>query len=276
MAIGNPSGNGRSVSVRFFDPESAAERYARGRPYYHPCVIERMRAVLAGVTPLRMALDVGCGTGLSSIALRPIARRIVGVDASTSMLARAPRDAAVTYLAGEAEALPISRGAVDLVTVASAFHWLARDAFLAEARRVLAPGGWLVVYDNYFAAQMVGGAPATDAYAAWSLERFLPRFPTPARPRVAFGSDDAARRGFRLIDQERYDNTVAFSPAGLVAYLVTQTNVIAAVEGAGEPLEDVRRWLLDEVTPLFGGRPDAAFRFHGPIWYLRAEAFGAA
>lgn len=267
---------GSSVNVRFFEPDSAAGRYARGRPYYHPSVVGRVRAVLAGVAPLRRALDVGCGTGLSSIALRPVARRIVGVDASTSMLARAPRDATVTYLAGEAEALPIARGAVDLVTVASAFHWLERGAFLAEAHRVLVPGGWLVVYDNYFAAQMIGVEPATDAYATWNRERFLARFPTPPRPQVALGPDDAARHGFRLIDQQRYDNSVDFSPAGLVAYLVTQTNVIAAVEGAGEPLEDVRRWLLDEVTPLFGARPDAAFRFHGPIWYLRAEPVGAA
>jgi hypothetical protein len=86
---------------------------------------------------------------------------------------------------------------------------------------------------------------------------------------VAFDTEEAARKGFRLVGQERYQNVVTFSPEKLIDYLVTQTNVIAAVEGGRENLADVRHWLMQSITPLFENREDAHFLFQGPIWFLQ-------
>ena len=173
----------------------------------------------------------------------------------------------MAYVAGAAEALPLVAGYFDLVTVSSAFHWLERERFLAEVRRVLVDAGWLVVYDNFFGAQMEG-APA---FNAWIRGMYLSRFPTPPRPRTTFGPDEAARHGFRFAGQELYQNPVVFSAERRVDYLVTQTNVIAAVEGGREPLADVRQWLREGVEPLFADRPEASFPFSGPIWYLQKQ-----
>jgi hypothetical protein len=71
------------------------------------------------------------------------------------------------------------------------------------------------------------------------------------------------------LGQEHYDNRVTFSAETLVTYLVTQSNVIAAVEGGRESITDVREWLREGTAPLFGTRTEASFLFAGPIWYLR-------
>ena len=54
----------------------------------------------------------------------------------------------------------------------------------------------------------------------------------------------------------------------LTRYLLTQTNVIAAVETGRAPLPDVAEWITAGVTPYFAGGA-RAMRFSGTIWYLR-------
>ena len=67
---------------------------------------------------------------------------------------------------------------------------------------------------------------------------------------------------------ENYGNEVRFTPPQLISYLLTQSNVIAAVEQGREAIEDVARWLLQSVSPLFLA-PTGTFRFGGSIRYLR-------
>jgi SAM-dependent methyltransferase len=62
--------------MNYFGHETAAERYAQSRPYFHRLVIERIRGLLKLEGPVRIALDVGCGTGQSALALAEIALAI--------------------------------------------------------------------------------------------------------------------------------------------------------------------------------------------------------
>lgn len=99
-------------------------------------------------------LDLACGTGLlieRLLAVDPTLS-IVGVDLSEDMLAHARRRfegrAEVSLRSGRAEAVPLADASVDAVVIANAFH-LVRDraAALRECRRVLVPGGSLVIVD---------------------------------------------------------------------------------------------------------------------------------
>jgi ubiquinone/menaquinone biosynthesis C-methylase UbiE len=101
---------------------------------------------LAGVSAADRAVDVGCGPGN---AVRGAARRgarATGVDPSSEMLwiARAVsrRRPGLEWVQGSAEHLPLpDASATVLWTVASVHHWTDVGAGLAEAFRVLEPGG---------------------------------------------------------------------------------------------------------------------------------------
>ena len=96
--------------------------------------------------------DLGCGTGQVAAALAPFVARVVAVDRSREMLQAARRrlrDARnVEVRRGELEALPISDAELDAATLLLVLHHLPDPAIaLAEAARVLRPGGRLVIID---------------------------------------------------------------------------------------------------------------------------------
>ena len=250
--------------MNYFSPKSAAERYARGRPYFHPAIVGRIKDSLPITEPLSSALDVGCGTGLSAIALKELAQNVTGVDASAEMIALAPKEHGVRYFVTPAENLPFDEKEFDLITLSQVFHWLDRGRFLTEASRVLRPGGWLIAYDNYFTGRMAGH----PGYQSW-YEEYLERYPMPPRAKVSFTPEDTNPHGFRLLKEEWYKNTIGFSPEGLIGFLITQTNVIAAVEGGGEKIEDVCSWLGGRLKSVFGDAKERGFIFNAPIWYLQ-------
>lgn len=110
---------------------------------------------LAAPTRQDHALDVATGTGNTALALAPFVQDVTGVDVAQAMLTHARDRAAreglgnATFRSGDAEVLPFPDGTFTLVTSRHAPHHFARlDRFLAEAWRVLRPGGRLVIADQ--------------------------------------------------------------------------------------------------------------------------------
>ncbi len=262
-------GGSRGISgderVNLFDAKSAARVYARGRPYHQDVVIERIKSRLKLDRKLDRALDAACGTGLSCFALKAIATRVHGVDISIEMLDQGARDERIDYAVCPSERLAIGDAAVDLVTVSSAFHWFDRDRFLSEAKRVLRPMGWHVIYNNFFFSRM----KETADFGTWFTSTHLKEFPTPPRDNRRFDEDDAERAGFTFVEREWYTNDVSWDASQLVDYLLTQTNVSAVVEDGAWTLDDVRGYLQREVGPFFPATGRGTFEFGGPIWFLR-------
>ena len=130
--------------------DRAARGYAR-QEWLERAAVARTLALAAPREDDRL-LDVGTGTGLvlRTLAARPDRpRQAVGLDASAAMLARVgPLPAGWRTATGDAVALPLPDASVDVATAAYLLHVLApgpRAAALGELRRVVRPGGRLVV-----------------------------------------------------------------------------------------------------------------------------------
>lgn len=110
-------------------------------------------AVISRMPPSRCAVDLGCGTGQLLRGMLSRAENIIGVDGSPRMIELAKRllaaDASrVSLRIGDLEHLPLRDSEADFVTVNMVLHHLPEPfGSLDEIRRVLAPGGRLLVTD---------------------------------------------------------------------------------------------------------------------------------
>ncbi len=242
-----------------FSGELAARRYAAGRLDVHA---EFVRRILWGLGGRRFesALDIGCGTGLSTRPLAAACRVAVGIDLSAPMLREARRRAPSRLVLGRGEQLPFPAGSFDLVTMGSAFHWCEPGPLAAGIRRVLAPEGCLAVFDHFLTGRMEG----EPRFAAW-FEAYRKRFPAPPRhPDFEATRDE----GFLPVARERFEHEVPLSLDALVAYVTSQSSVLAAV-GAGLFVGEADALVRADLEPLFRDRGTAAVVYRGELDVLR-------
>lgn len=246
-----------------FDSAAVAAGYSADRPYFHPEVMSRVWEVTGFCGRLPRALDVGCGAGLSSIALVELADRVVGVDCSRSMIRSAIRHPQVTYCTCRAEEIPFRTG-FDLITLAGSVNWIDRSRFLTEARRLLPVSGYVVVYDNTIRGKMDGD----EGFSRWYTEGYLRRYPKPPRDESPITAAEATTYGFAFVHAQDYSNSVEFTLERFVAYLITQSNVTAALAAGDGGGQRARAWLTASLRWFFAGGA-RRLEFGGYIWYLR-------
>lgn len=137
---------------------------------------ERLRSWLPA--PPADVVDLGCGTGTLSVLLAGAGHRVVGVDLSIEMVARARAKAdaagvAASFHHGDAAAPPVPPRSADVVLVRHLL-WTLPDPpqALADWSRLLRPGGVLVLIEGRWSA--AGGSDGGDHEA--ELRRTLPWF----------------------------------------------------------------------------------------------------
>lgn len=149
-------------TTRAFDGK--AEAYAQCRPDYATQAIEAILSI-AGLGKHSAIADLGAGTGMLAQHFVQRVGQVFAIEPNDEMRAVArshlDRYESVHVLAGRAEATRLPDCSVDAVTAGRAIQWFDPEPTQKEIRRILRPGGWLVVV----------GTPITDAYSNAAIAR---------------------------------------------------------------------------------------------------------
>ncbi len=122
---------------------AVAKQYVLSRPTYPPELFAWLAQASSGRD---LVWDVGAGNGQASVALAAHFAKVSATDLSEAQIAQAMPHPRIEYRAAPADRSGLPDASADLVTVAQALHWFDLDAFYAEVRRVLKPGGLLAAW----------------------------------------------------------------------------------------------------------------------------------
>lgn len=120
-----------------------ASYYSRYRPDYPEALFTWISGV---VSDHRTVWDCATGNGQAAKGLARFFGRVIATDASADQIGHAEPDPKIEYRVANASQSGLHDSSVDMVTVAQALHWFDLDSFYAEARRVLRPGGAVVIW----------------------------------------------------------------------------------------------------------------------------------
>ncbi|MDR3707397.1 MAG: metalloregulator ArsR/SmtB family transcription factor [Capsulimonadaceae bacterium] len=125
-----------------------------GRDYLPGRSWKAFSEMLLRLLPPLVIADLGAGEGALSLLLAQRAKRVIAVDASVKMAEYAQGVASRTgvenfeYRIGEIERPPIDDESVDVALLHHSLHHVARpERAIREARRILRPGGRIVILD---------------------------------------------------------------------------------------------------------------------------------
>ncbi|MBI3510452.1 MAG: class I SAM-dependent methyltransferase [Bacteroidetes bacterium] len=125
--------------------------YVKYRPDYPFAVVEKLKEEKV-LSENSVISDVGSGTGLSAKIFLENGNEVFGVEPNKEM-----REAGEKFLEsfgkyhsidGTAEETKLENNSIDVVIAGQAFHWFDREKTKKEFRRILKPGGWVVLAWN--------------------------------------------------------------------------------------------------------------------------------
>jgi len=205
---------------------------------------------LLAFQPGDLVADVGCGLGTATRELVALGARAVGFDASEAMIVEAQRRSEglrVEFAPADVSALPLDDGVLAGYRAERLYQHLADPALaLGEARRVLAPGGRLVLVDQDWDGFLIDGDPKDVTRA------------------ILLGFSDSIRTGWigrsyrRLLTQAGFTNvvvlpeTVAITGPPIGAIL-PRLAADAAVESEAVDAAAAERWVEDQRGRLDAG-----------------------
>lgn len=234
-------------SESIYDSPRLAAGYAYDRPAIHGRIIEAAREHLHITNRLGRALDIGCGAGLSTAALKSLAETVVGLEPVQAMLTHSRVVAPdALFLVGRAERLPFSAGAFDLIAAAGALNYVDVDLFLPDAVRVLAPGGALIIYDFSAGRHAREGHQLDEWFAT-----FARRYPSPPGYELDVKGLGYRRFGLRLEAYAEFEIAVPMTLRTYLPYVLSETRVESAIS-RGVPEMEIRAWCQSTLANVFG------------------------
>ncbi len=232
--------------AHLYESRRLAAGYAYGRPPVHGPIIQAIKSRLGITTRVGRALDIGCGAGVSTAALEPVARSVAGLDPIAAMLAHRHDVAPYAhFVVGRAEQLPFADAAFDLMTAAGSVNYSDLALFLPEAARVLARHGTLAIYDFSVGTRLRDGADLERWHDA-----FERRHPSPPGYHLDPQRLPYEANGLRLDGYEALEVAVPMNSRSYLQYAMSEANVeLAIAQGADE--HAIREWCRTTIETIF-------------------------
>jgi ubiquinone/menaquinone biosynthesis C-methylase UbiE len=128
-------------------------------------------------------IDLGSGTGLSTLIWQGIAEQVIGIEPNDEMRAVAVQtrqeNSGIRFVKALSDTIPLADEVADVITCSQSFHWMEPTSTLAEVDRLLKPGGVFAAYDCewpplYSAQTEMAYARLMDQVA--QIENAFPRY----------------------------------------------------------------------------------------------------
>ncbi|QDK38117.1 class I SAM-dependent methyltransferase [Bdellovibrio sp. NC01] len=125
--------------------ESVAFHYSQYRPPLHAMILSK---AIEQNGHFDLGLDIGCGTGKSSKALKLFCKEVIGIDPSQTMIDNAEKLPSVTYICGNEESLAqFKNQQFAIVTFAGSLFYCKNEKLRSELKRISRDNGLIVIYD---------------------------------------------------------------------------------------------------------------------------------
>lgn len=224
-------------------PRKAAEiilRYLDGKP---SCVV-----------------DLGCGTGLSTMIWADLAGSVIGIEPSQDMLEvagrKAPGHDSVQFLSGFSDATGLCDNCADIVTCSQSFHWMDPEKTLREVQRILKSGGIFAVYDCDWPP--VGLWEAEKEYqellrAAIEVQK---NYETPERNAVRFPKEEHLENlksygAFRYVREIVFSNTETCDANRWIDLMLSQGEIQSLLQKSASQITPLLEAFSKNIREIF-------------------------
>lgn len=200
----------------------------------------------------KRVLDIASGEGYGSALLATVASEVIGVDIAADAVRHAAENYAannLTFLCGDARRMPVATGSIEaVVSFETLEHLGEQEEFLEEIRRVLRPGGLLVM-----------STPDHEFFAS-----------SPPNP---FHVKELGRAGFASLLGERFQNSGFFVQSSLTGSLIVPDQTRGPAYGSYEGFRRVRENLFESAPGLPAAMYMIGVASDGPLPEVHGGAF---
>jgi SAM-dependent methyltransferase len=235
----------------------AAAVYTTARPDYPDRVYDILRD-RCQLGPTSRVVEIGAGSGQATKRLLEVGAHVVAVEPSEALAGQLRAELTMAQrlevVVSAFEDVDLAPSSFDLVTAATAFHWLDPEQAFPKIASILRPGGWLAVWWNVF-----GDPDRPDPFhdATEPLLRDLAPSPSAGAGGLPYALDVAARaaelesHGFQDVEHEAERWTLRLDATQTRRLYETYSNIARLPDSQKEMiLAEIERIIDAE----FGGR----------------------